>query len=99
SEAAGPAATMLITPGGKPTSRISSPMAKIASGLGSGTLITTVQPAATAGATFWAVPANAKLYATSVATTPTGSLTTRLWVWYGMIVPPSDPPASGPRSA
>ncbi len=34
-----------------------------------------------------------------VATTPTGSFTTSAWVWYGMIMPPADPPASGPRSA
>ena len=50
----GRAATMLMTPGGKPASVIRSPIAKIASGFGSGTLTTTVQPATSAGPAFWA---------------------------------------------
>src|SRR5690606_27837003 len=61
SDASGPAATRLISPGGKPTSATTSAIAKTANGFGSGTLMTTVHPAATAGATFCAVPGSEKL--------------------------------------
>src|SRR5579871_3314183 len=78
SDISGPAATTLITPGGKPASVIRSHIAKIASGSGSGTLTTAVQPTTTAGAIFCATPGSGKLYAVNPATTPIGSLTTTL---------------------
>ncbi len=52
---------MLITPGGNPTSCTICARANTASGLGSGTFTTTVQPAMIAGATFCEVPGMEKL--------------------------------------
>ena len=71
---------------------------KVASGLGSVTLTTAVQPAIIAGPTFCGTAGKAKLYAGNAATTPIGSCTTRLAPAIGMMLPPSEPAASGPRS-
>ena len=57
-----------------------------------------MQPAISAGPAFWPTAARAKLKAGKVATTPTGSLTTRLLPAIGMMLPPSEPPASGVNS-
>ena len=65
------------------------------SGFGSVTLTTTVQPATSAGPAFCPTAGSAKLNAGKAATTPTGSLTTRLAPAIGMMLPPSEPPASG----
>ena len=92
------AATMLMTPGGKPASLTRSAIAKVVSGSGSGDLITTVQPATRAGAVFCAIPDSGKLNAVIAATTPTGSRTSRLLLSYFMISPPALP-AIGERSA
>ena len=89
---------MFSTPGGKPASVTRSAIAKIASGSGSGTFTTAVQPATSAGAVFCAMPGSGKLNAHRTATTPTGSRTTRLLVSYFMISAPGVP-ASGVRSA
>jgi hypothetical protein len=98
SEASRFAATMLITPGGKPASVTRSAIANSDSGSGSGALTTTVQPATSAGAVFCAMPGSGKLNAVIAATTPTGSRTSRLLLSYFMISPPAFP-ASGDRSA
>ena len=66
---------MLITPGGKPASRASSPSRNADSGVCSAGLSTTVQPAASAGASFHDASISGTFQGMMAPTTPTGSLT------------------------
>ena len=63
----------LMTPGGKPASRASSPIRRALSGVCSAGLSTTVQPAARAGAIFQAAISMGKFHGTIWPHTPTGS--------------------------
>src|SRR5918994_6462023 len=65
--------TMLSTPGGSPTSSAIAPSSSSTSGVISDGLSTTVQPAASAGATFQAVVTSGKFQGTISAATPAGS--------------------------
>ncbi|MNS79401.1 hypothetical protein D3C72_1130550 [compost metagenome] len=65
--------TTLSAPGGKPASSASSASRSAVSGVSSDGLSTTVQPAASAGATFHSAMASGKFHGTMAATTPTGS--------------------------
>ena len=67
---------MLTTPGGKPTSAISSAMRSEVSGVSSAGFITTVLPAARAGPIFQLQNISGKFQGTIWPTTPTGSRTT-----------------------
>ena len=71
---AGPGST-LRAPAGQPAASASSARARIASGVWSGGLITTGQPAPIAGPSLWAAIRSGKLKAGMPATTPTGSAT------------------------
>ena len=68
--------TMLTTPGGKPTSAISSATRRVVSGVSSAGLRTTVFPAARAGPIFQLVNISGKFQGTIWPTTPTGLRTT-----------------------
>ena len=74
--AAGSPVTTLSTPGGKPARWASSASANADSGVASAGLITTVQPAASAGATLRVIIDDGKFHGVIAAQTPTGSLTT-----------------------
>ena len=65
--------TMLRTPGGSPTSSAIAPSSSSTSGVISEGLSTTVQPAASAGATFQEVVTSGKFQGTISAATPAGS--------------------------
>ena len=67
---------MLTTPGGKPTSTISSAMRRLDSGVISDGFRTTVLPAASAGPIFQLVNMSGKFHGTIWPTTPSGSRTT-----------------------
>jgi hypothetical protein len=67
---------MLTTPGGMPTSAISSAIRSVESGVISAGLSTTVFPAASAGAIFQLVNMSGKFHGTICPTTPIGSRTT-----------------------
>ena len=66
-------ATMLITPGGKPTACASCAIRIVDSGVSSACFITTVFPAASAGPSFQLVNISGKFHGTIWPTTPTGS--------------------------
>src|SRR5688572_32158106 len=68
----------LTTPGGNPTSCMISASSMIASGSCSAGFITTVHPAASAGAILPAMLTSGKLYGVMQATTPTGARLTML---------------------
>ena len=68
------AVTTLITPSGKPARRASSTSANAVSGVSSAGLITTVQPAASAGAHLRVIIAIGKFHGVMAATTPIGCL-------------------------
>ena len=72
-----PPGTTLTTPAGTPASSRTSASTKLLSGASGGGLTTTVQPAASAGATFHADSVTGAFQGTMAATTPTGSLVTR----------------------
>ena len=72
-----PPGTTLTTPAGTPASSRASARMKLLSGASGGGLITTVQPAASAGAVFQAARVTGAFQGTIAATTPTGSLVTR----------------------
>jgi len=65
--------TTLTTPGGNPASAISSAKPSVDAGACSDGLITTVQPAARAGASFHVMSSSGEFHGVIAATTPTGS--------------------------
>ena len=67
--------TTLSTPEGKPACSASSPMRSAVSGVSSAGLRTTVQPQASAGATFHMLIISGKFQGTMAPTTPIGSRT------------------------
>ena len=83
--------TMLITPAGMPARSARTPSASAEKGVNSDGFITTVQPAASAGATFRVIIALGKFHGVMMAQTPTASFSTRMRrsaVGEGMVVPP-----------
>ena len=81
---------MFRTPGGRPASANSSARARAVSGVCSAGFRTTVQPAASAGATLRVTMAAGKFHGVMAATTPTGCLITRCrlpGVQWGMMSP------------
>src|SRR6185437_16331072 len=70
------AVTTLTVPAGSPASSASRASASAVSGVSSAGFATTVQPAASAGATFRASMAKGKFHGVIAATTPSGSFTT-----------------------
>ncbi len=68
--------TTLSTPGGNPARCASSASASAEYGVASAGLMTTVQPAASAGATLRVIIDDGKFHGVIAAQTPTGSLTT-----------------------
>ena len=72
-----PPGTTLTTPAGTPASSRASASTKLLSGASGGGLTTTVQPAASAGATFQADSVTGAFHGMMAATTPTGSWVTR----------------------
>ena len=68
--------TTLSTPGGKPARCASSASAKAENGVASAGLITTVQPAASAGATLRVIIEQGKFHGVIAAHTPTGCFRT-----------------------
>jgi hypothetical protein len=64
--------TTFSTPGGSPAASAISPSASAVSGVNSAGLSTTVQPQASAGATFHIAFISGKFHGTIAATTPTG---------------------------
>ena len=84
--------TTLSTPAGRPVSAISWASRSTANVAYSEGLITTVQPAARAGATFWANSTSGAFHGITAPTTPTGSRSVRtMWSppWYGGSVSPA----------
>ena len=84
--------TTLSTPCGRPVSAISWASRSTANVAYSDGLITTVQPAARAGATFWANSTSGAFHGITAPTTPTGSRSVRtMWSppWYGGSVSPA----------
>src|SRR5918998_1663768 len=71
--------TMLTTPAGMPTSSHNAPQARPENGVCEAGLATTVQPAASAGPIFRASMEEGKFHGVIAATTPTGSLVTRIF--------------------
>ena len=71
------------TPAGMPARIASSAAASAVSGVSSAGLITTVQPAASAGATLRVIMASGKFHGVIAAHTPIGCLITILWVVSG----------------
>ena len=69
------AVTRLMVPAGKPASSASATSAAAVSGVSSAGFATTVQPAASAGASLRAIMASGKFQGVIAATTPTGSFT------------------------
>lgn len=69
--------TTLSTPGGNPASVASRPSSNADSGEFSDGLSTTVQPTASAGATFQLASVRGKFHGTTAPTTPAGSRVTR----------------------
>ena len=67
---------MLMTPGGKPTSRASSATRSVDNGVSSACFITTQLPAASAGPSFQLVNISGKFQGTTCPTTPTGTRVT-----------------------
>ena len=65
--------TTFTAPGGKPASVISSAKPSVEAGACSDGLITTVHPAARAGATFQVISSSGEFHGVIAATTPTGS--------------------------
>src|SRR4029077_716495 len=65
--------TTLSAPGGRPASSTISPSIRAVSGVSCAGLSTTVQPAASAGATFQVARLSGKFHGTIAPTTPTGS--------------------------
>ena len=65
--------TTLTTPGGKPACSTSSANASVDAGACSDGLTTTVQPAASAGASFQVISSSGEFHGVIAATTPTGS--------------------------
>ena len=68
--------TTLSTPGGKPARCASSASASAENGVASAGLMTTVQPAASAGATLRVIIEDGKFHGVMAAHTPTGCLIT-----------------------
>jgi hypothetical protein len=66
--------TTLTTPGGKPASSNSSANSSVDADVNSDGFNTTVQPAASAGASFHAASSSGEFHGVIAATTPTGSL-------------------------
>ncbi|EWH01745.1 hypothetical protein Q427_12365 [Halomonas sp. BC04] len=84
------AVTTLSTPAGKPTSSASFARARAVSGVASAGLITTGQPAASAGAHLRVIMARGKFHGVIAVTTPTGSRNTRIRLsapWLGRVSP------------
>jgi hypothetical protein len=82
--------TTLSTPAGSPAAAASSASARAESGVSSGGLTTTVQPAAMAGATLRVIMAMGKFQGVIAATTPIGCFSTRMRLpaaWVGMTSP------------
>ena len=71
--------TRLNTPDGTPASSISSVSRREVSTANSDGLSTTVQPVASAGATFWAKSMSGAFQGMTAATTPTGSRKLSIW--------------------
>src|SRR5262249_24589728 len=71
--------TTLKTPFGIPARCASSASARQQSGVSDGGLIRKVQPEASAGAAFRVIMATGKFHGVTAATTPTGSLKTRIF--------------------
>ena len=69
---------MLMTPGGMPARSASTPSANAEKGVKSDGLITTVQPAASAGATLRVIVALGKFHGVMMAQTPIASFSTRI---------------------
>ena len=65
--------TTLTTPGGNPAWSISSANPSVDAGQCSDGLTTTVQPAASAGASFQVISSSGEFHGVIAATTPTGS--------------------------
>ena len=83
--------TMLMTPAGMPARSARTPSASAEYGVNSDGLITTVQPAASAGATLRVIIALGKFQGVMMPQTPTASLSTRMrrsGVGDGMVMPP-----------
>ena len=84
--------TMFSTPGGSPASAIRAARRSTANVAYSDGLATMVQPAASAGAAFWANSSSGAFHGTTAPTTPTGSRRVRTrWSppWYGGSVSPA----------
>ena len=82
--------TTLNTPFGSPARSASSASARAESGVSSGGLTTTVQPAAMAGATLRVIIALGKFHGVIAATTPIGCFSTRMRLpaaWVGITSP------------
>ncbi|MNL37516.1 hypothetical protein D3C87_1596660 [compost metagenome] len=87
---AGAPVTTLMTPFGIPASWDRNASASAESGVTSDGFRTTVQPAASAGASFRVTMADGKFHGVIAATTPTGSLRTNSRVsgeWLGIVSP------------
>ncbi|MGY3355443.1 hypothetical protein ACVWZK_002106 [Bradyrhizobium sp. GM0.4] len=74
---AGMPVTILITPAGIPARCARTPIASAENGVNSDGLMTTVQPAASAGATLRVIMALGKFQGVMIPQTPTGSFSTR----------------------
>ena len=88
---AGMPVTMLTTPAGMPARSARTPSASAEKGVNSDGLMTTVQPAASAGATLRVIMAFGKFHGVMMPQTPTASLRTRMrrsGVGDGIVVPP-----------
>ena len=88
---AGKPVRILITPTGMPARSAKTPSARAEKGVNSDGLMTTVQPAASAGATLRVIIAMGKFHGVMMAQTPTASLSTRMRrsaVGDGMVDPP-----------
>ncbi len=82
--------TTFSTPFGRPARSASSASARAESGVSSGGLTTTVQPAAIAGATLRVIMAIGKFQGVIAAATPIGCFRTRMRLpaaWVGMTSP------------
>ena len=72
--------TTFSTPAGRPASLASSASQSVDSGVSSDGFITTVHPAASAGASFQPHSSSGKFHAAMAPTTPTGSFSVRTWM-------------------
>ena len=88
--ACGSPLTTLNTPAGKPAASASAARASAVSGVASAGFTTTVQPAASAGATLRVIMASGKFHGVMAAQTPTACLIVSSRVWacgLGMVSP------------